>query len=176
MIPEEICAALKKKFPEAVTETAVEGTHPHAVVAAKKWPEVARFLRDDPQMGFNFLRCISSVDLMDEGKLACVYDLLALSPVSADELMTCTEFAVRVYADRKDPHIPTVSDVWAAANWHEREAYDLMGVVFDDHPDLRRILLPDDWKGHPLRKDYVFPTEYQGIPGTTEHELSSPRH
>ena len=81
MSPEAICSLLKKKLPEAVTETAVEGTHPHVVVGAEKWPEVARVLRDDPQRGFNFLRCISSIDLPAEGKLACVYDLLALSPV-----------------------------------------------------------------------------------------------
>jgi NADH-quinone oxidoreductase subunit C len=176
MAPEEICAALKRRFGEAITETVLEGAHPHAVVAAERWPEVARFLRDDPAMGFNFLRCISSIDLPDEDKVACVYDLLALSPVSAVELMSAEEFAVRVYADRTDPHIPTVSDVWPAANWHEREAYDLMGIVFDNHPDMRRILLPDDWEGYPLRKDYVYPTEYQGIPGTTEHELTNPRH
>ena len=177
MSPEETCAVLKRQFPEAVTETVLGGAHPYAVVAAEKWPEVARFLRDDPRMGFDFLRCISSIDLLPEDKLACVYDLLALSPVSAKELMSARhEFAVRVYAERSDPHIPTVSDVWPAADWHEREAYDLMGVVFDGHPDLRRILLPDDWEGHPLRKDYVYPTEYQGIPGTTEHELTNPRH
>jgi NADH-quinone oxidoreductase subunit C len=176
MAPEEICAALTKRFGEAIAETVLEGTHPYAVVAAERWPEVARFLRDDLEMGFNFLRCISSIDLPDEDKVACVYDLLALSPVSAVELMSAEEFAVRVYADRSDPHIPTVSDVWPAADWHEREAYDLMGIVFDNHPDLRRILLPDDWEGYPLRKDYVYPTEYQGIPGTTEHELTNPRH
>ena len=177
MTPEEICSVLKEEFGEAVTETAVEGAHPHAVVKAERWPEVARFLRDEAALGFNFLRCISSIDLPADDRVGCVYDLLALSPVSAKELMSARhQFAVRVYAERNDPHIPTVADVWPAANWHEREAYDMMGIVFDNHPDLRRILCPDDWEGYPLRKDYVFPVEYHGIPGTTEHELTSPRH
>jgi len=177
MSPEDICAHLQKQFGEAVVEAVPQSAHPHVVVVAAKWSEVARFLRDDPEMGFNLLRCISSVDLLADDKLACVYDLLALSPVSAEELMTVRHaFAVRVCTERNDPHIPSVADLWPAANWHEREAYDLMGVVFDGHPDLRRILCPEDWEGHPLRKDYEFPVEYHGIPGTTEHELYSPRH
>ena len=61
----------------------------------------------------------------------------------------------------------SVTDIWPAAEWHERETFDLLGVSFDEHPDLRRILCPDDWVGHPLRKDYVFPTEYEGIPAAT---------
>jgi NADH-quinone oxidoreductase subunit C len=93
------------------------------------------------------------------------------------ELITETaEFAVRVETDRKAPSIPSVSSVWPAADWHEREAYDLMGIDFAGHPDQRRILCPDDWEGHPLRKDYDFPLEYHGIPATTEFELTNPRH
>jgi len=68
---------------------------------------------------------------------------------------------VRVPKD--NPHVPSVESVWKTANWHEREAYDLIGVVFDGHPDLRRILLPDDWEGHPLRKDYKVPEFYNGM-------------
>jgi NADH-quinone oxidoreductase subunit C len=81
-----------------------------------------------------------------------------------------------VLTSREDPHIPSVAGIWPTAEWHEREAYDLMGIVFDGNPDLRRILCPDDWEGHALRKDYVFPKEYHGIPGTTEWEMPNPRH
>jgi len=98
-------------------------------------------------------------------------------PTMSVELITETaEFAVRVVTDRNDPVISSVAHVWPAADWHEREAFDLMGIRFSGHPDLRRILCPDDWEGHPLRKDYDFPLEYHGIPATTEYELTNPRH
>lgn len=177
MSPEEICALLKEKFPDAVTDTVLEANRPYAVVAMEHWPKVARFLRDDARVGFDFLRSISAIDLLADDKLACVYDLMAMSAASATELMSVRHiFAVRVVTQRKDPKIPSVADIWPAADWHEREAYDLMGIDFPGHPDLRRILCPEDWEGYPLRKDYVFPMEYHGIPGTTEHELTNPRH
>jgi len=65
-----------------------------------------------------------------------------------------------VEVDRNEPHVPTVEGVWATANWYEREAYDLFGIIFDGHSDLRRILMPDDWEGYPMRKDYVYPKKY----------------
>jgi NADH-quinone oxidoreductase subunit C len=80
------------------------------------------------------------------------------------------EIAVRVRVPRDGGHLPSVADVWPAADWHEREVYDMLGVTFEGHPGLRRILCPDDWEGHPLRKDYEFPKEYHGIPGTPEFE------
>jgi NADH-quinone oxidoreductase subunit C len=71
-------------------------------------------------------------------------------------------FKLRV--DRQNPVAPSVTSIWKGADWHERETYDLVGIRFEGHPDLRRILLPEDWAGHPLRKDYEYPDEYQGIP------------
>ena len=177
MAPEEICKLLKGRFGEAVEDTVLAGGHPYARVAAARWPEVAVFLRDDPRLGFNVLRCISALDLLSEEKLACVYDLYHVPLEQPTVLKTQThEFAVRVVVDRNNPVIPSVAHVWPAADWHEREAYDLMGIEFSGHPDLRRILCPDDWTGHPLRKDYEFPLEYHDIPATTEFELTNPRH
>ncbi len=71
---------------------------------------------------------------------------------------------LHVDLDRGDPHVASVMDLWPAAEWHEREAFDMMGIVYDGHADLRRILLPDDWEGYPLRKDYKVPTTYRDMP------------
>jgi NADH-quinone oxidoreductase subunit C len=177
MTPEEICKLLKETFGDAIEDTVLEGPHPYAVVSTARWPEVARFLRDDPRLQFNLLNCISAIDLLAENKLACVYDLTSISAEDLTELIRWRHsFAVRVVTHRDDPRIPSVASIWPTANWHEREAYDLMGIVFDGHPDLQRILCPEDWVGHPLRKDYKFPVEYHGIPATTEYELNSPIH
>lgn len=177
MAPEEICRILKDRFSEAIEDTVLEGGHPYARVKADRWPEVARFLREDRRLGFNVLRCISALDLLAEDKLACVYDFYHVPTDRPTELKTTTRvFAVRVVTDRKNPSIPSVASVWPAADWHEREAFDMMGIEFPGHPDPRRILCPDDWVGFPLRKDYEFPLEYHDIPATTEFELTNPRH
>jgi len=177
MTAEEICDILRKRFNGAVVNTVLDARRPYAVIAANKWAEIALFLRDDERLGFNMLQCISSIDLIKENRLGAVYDLYSVPPASGQHCPKLRHhFAVRVEVDRGDPHIPSVAHVWPAADWHEREAYDLMGIIFDGHPNLERILCPDDWEGHPLRKDYEFPREYHGIPATTEHDLPSPRH
>ncbi len=177
MAPEEICRVLQSKFNDALEDTALEGCHPYALVKADAWPEVALFLRDEPSLRFNLLRCITTLDLLADDKLACLYDLMRIPLDGGDQLVTAThEFALRIVVDRNNPIIPSVAHVWPAADWHEREAYDMMGIQFTNHPDLRRILCPDDWVGYPLRKDYDFPLEYHGIPATTEFELTNPKH
>ena len=177
MAPEEICQLLQTEFGEAIVETAIERGHPYVEVDPDRWVEIATFLRDDARLVFNFLRAISSLDLPEDNKLACVYDFNHIPTDHPTELITETyEFAIRLVTDRDNPVLPSVAHLWPTANWHEREAYDLMGIEFSGHPDLRRILCPDDWEGHPLRKDYEFPLEYHGIPATTEYELPNPRH
>ncbi len=185
--PEEVAKLLLDAFADAIVETNMGSPHPHVVVAAARWPEVARFLRDDPRLGFNLLRCVTGVDRPAKNELEAIYDLLAMRPAAGREgcWQAAGVFAVKVRVDRASPHVPSVAEVWPAADWHERETYDLLGIVFDGHPDSvddgegahpRRILCPDDWAGHPLRKDYLFPLEYHGIPGTTEYEMPNPVH
>ena len=178
MAPEEICNLLTGELGDAIVETKLDTPHPHAVVQAERWHDVAEFLRHDDRLAFDMLRCITGLDLLADNQLAAVYDLHAMTPgAKASDAWTAGHaFAIRVVTDRDDPHLPSVADVWPTADWHEREAYDLFGIVFDGHPNLERILCPDDWEGYPLRKDYVFPREYHGIPGTTEYELPSPVH
>ena len=121
--------------------------------------EVCRFLRDDAAFQFGFLSDVIGVDLLpQEPRYEIVYLLACLgaaymtpgntSPAPARRLRLKT----RVPAD--DARVPTVSSVWRSAGWPEREIFDLFGIAFDNHPDLRRILMTDDWEGHPLRKDY----------------------
>jgi NADH-quinone oxidoreductase subunit C len=156
MNAQEIVGTLTERFAQAVLSSEPGGTHPHAVIAADVWPAVAAFLRDEPALRFDFLRAVSGVDYPAENKLVSVYDLIST--------VHRHTFAVKVAAPRDNPHMPSVSAVWPTADWHEREAFDLLGILYDGHPELLRILLPEDWQGHPLRKDYAWPKDYNGIP------------
>ena len=165
MTPQEIGDILKTQFPDAVAAVTPDGHHPCVTIAAERWHDVALFLRDDPRLRLNMLRCISGLDLHPEPKIELVYELIAMQPGGEHGLWKAdSTLAVRVAVPRDGGRVASVADVWPAADLHERETYDLVGVTFDNHPDPRRILCPDDWVGHPLRKDYVFPTEYEGIP------------
>ncbi len=187
MAPEITIEVLKARFGDKIAGANLESTHPQVLVAAPAWHDVASFLRTDDDLRVNLLRCITALDMVEDDELVAVYDLCAVrTPEEPEGLweMGCS-ITVRIKVPRSDPHIPSVADVWRAADWHEREAYDLMGIIFDGHPDSvvspegqhpRRILCPDDWKGHPLRKDYRFPMEYHGIPAVTEYQQTRPTH
>jgi NADH-quinone oxidoreductase subunit C len=117
------------------------------VVARENLQRVAEFLVNDPGTRFAFLSDITAVDKFPiEPRFELNYHLLSL------ERRARLRLKVRLAGD--DPVAPSMVPVWPAANWHEREAFDLMGIRFEGHPDLRRILMPDDWEGYPLRKDY----------------------
>lgn len=150
----------KQPFRERILNALPDDKHPRIHLDAADWREAAEFLRRDPELQFDWLRCLSGVDYAADDSLCCVYDLWSFDRRHA--------FGVKVYCRRAEPRVPSVADLWPAADWQEREAYDLFGIVFDGHPDLRRILCADDWEGHPLRKDYVFPREYHGIPASVE--------
>lgn len=166
---------LKQKFPAHITGANLEAIDPWIEVSPGGLVEVCKYLRDDPELRFNLLNCISGVDYFEadpkkaaktgwEPHLEVVYHLWSLP--------NKTSLVLKVMLPRwKDdapgelPEAPSVSGVWSTADWHEREVYDLCGVNFTGHPNLRRILCPEDWVGHPLRKDYEMPLEYHGIRG-----------
>lgn len=156
----EIAARLEQQFGEQITASLPDDRHPRVHTTAANWRRMAEYLRQDPDLAFDWLACLTAVDYVTDDQLCGVYELRSTKHGHW--------FAVKVYVDRSDPRIPSVMDLWPAADWHEREAYDLMGITFEGHTDLRRILLPEDWEGHPLRKDYVFPRQYHGIPGSYE--------
>jgi NADH-quinone oxidoreductase subunit C len=160
MTPQDICQRLKVRFGPAITQSLPDDKHPRVHIQAQDLPGVAEFLLLSADLGFDWLACVTGVDYVSENKMACVYDLYSTRHGHW--------FAVKAYTDRAKPVVPSVMKLWPAADWHEREIYDLLGIDFPGHTDLRRILLPEDWKGHPLRKDYVFPREYHGIPGSYE--------
>jgi NADH-quinone oxidoreductase subunit C len=155
MTYQEISDVLKAQFGDAILELKADGPgDPSIKVAPAAIKDVAKFLRDDERLQFDYLSCLSGVDLQ-QGKLAVVYNIFSMT------LRHKITLKVEVPAD--SPHVPSVESVWKTANWHEREAYDLVGIQFTGHPDLRRILLPYDWEGHPLRKDYKVPEFYNGM-------------
>lgn len=142
MTPEEILSQVKAKFGDAVTAGEVKGVEVRLTVTPEKSWEVCRLLRDT---GFDYCDCVSGADWVTH--LEVIYDLSSLTHPNKVHL--------RVAVSRDTPVIRTVANIWRGANWHERECYDLFGVQFDGHPDHRRILLPEDWVGFPLRKDYT---------------------
>ncbi len=130
----------------------------------------ARTLRDDPKLRFEFISGVSGVHYPYEAgrELHAVYHLVSMTHNRRIRL--------EVVAPETDPHIPSIVSIYPAADWHERETYDMFGIIFDGHPALTRILLPDDWEGHPQRKDYPLggiPVEYKGGVTAPPHERRS---
>lgn len=155
MIPQEIHETLKATFGDAVVDAKIDGVlDPFIRIAPTHIKNVAVYLRDREQMSFDSLMCLSGVDYTG-GRLGVVYHL--------DSMKLHHKIVLKVEVTKDDPHCQSVESVWKSANWNEREAYDMFGIVFDGHPDLRRILMPDDWEGYPLRKDYQVPEFYNGM-------------
>ncbi len=122
-------------------------------------PAIARVLRDRPELAFTFLAELTAVDFWPrEPRYELVYILVSM----ANRL----RLRVKVRLPQDDPHVATVIGVWPAANWLEREVWDLFGIAFDGHPDPRRLLMPEDWDGYPLRKDY--PVQIRMTPHSSE--------
>jgi NADH-quinone oxidoreductase subunit C len=152
----EIGALLKERFGDQVLDAQQDEKHGFIRVTPKVLVEAAKFLRDDPRTRFEQIHDVTAVDWVDHFEV--VLHAFSLSKKHALCLKVRT-------ASRENADCPSVTSVWPGADWHERETWDLMGVRFVGHPDLRRLLLPEDWQGHPLRKDEGNPLEYHGIPG-----------
>ncbi len=157
----QIAGRLAERLGADVTaETPAKG-EPFVKVPAGRIVEAATFLRDDPALAMDYLACLSGVDFPDRKEIEVVYHLASLAHRH--------RLTVKAVLPREKPEIATLEKVWPAANWHERECWDLLGVVFTGHSDMRRILLPDDWEGHPLRKDYKVQEYWHGIKVETDH-------
>ena len=142
---EEIQETVKEELPEAVLGVEEHHNAPAILANPSRVDDVVRVLK---QNGYNHLSSVSAVEY--ENRYESVYHLRRIT----DDREDFDEMNVVAMTDKDEPAVKTVSGVFKGANWHEREAYDLMGIRYDDHPDLRRILLPETWKGHPLREEY----------------------
>ena len=154
MTADQIVEALRGSVPDGAVEpyAAADGM-PAIYVAREHLTEVAFALRDLPTLQFALALDVTGIDwLPREPRFEVMYHLAALGVPGFGD--TPKRLRVKVRVPGTDPHLPTVSGVWKSMNWGEREVYDLFGLHFDGHPDLRRILMPEDWEGHPARKDY----------------------
>jgi NADH-quinone oxidoreductase subunit C len=142
-----IVEALSKAFPDATFETGPATDQPTIVVPPGLIVDVCTVVSSASDLRFVFLADVTAVDWWPgEPRFEVVYHLASFDHRS--------RLRLKVRLPGENPHVATVSAVWPAANWLEREVWDLFGIDFDGHPDLRRLLMPEDWEGHPLRKDY----------------------
>jgi NADH-quinone oxidoreductase subunit C len=159
---DEVCDALEEAYPafgEAIEKVVVDRGELTLHVRPERIVEVCQVLRDDLALRFELCSSVSGVDYLgvDERRLHVVYQLTSMTYRRRVRL----EAAVSA----ENPHLPSVTSVYPTADWQERETYDMFGIIFDGHPNLTRILMPDDWEGHPQRKDYPLggvPVEYKG--------------
>jgi NADH-quinone oxidoreductase subunit C len=154
MKPQEIASLLTEKFGTKILESQLEGLNPFSVIEPSAMLDVSNFMRSEDALIMDHLELLGGVDYKD--RIEVVYVLYSMKHHH--------RYTVKCRLSRETPIIHTVESVWAVANWHEREAFDMFGVVFEGHSDLRRILCPDDWEGFPLRKDYKFPKVYREMP------------
>ncbi len=149
--------ALVARFGEKILSADFEVASPFAVVATEDLVEVAGFCKSDPGLAMDNLMCLAGVDYPKEEppRMEVVYQLYSYTHHHT--------FALKVHLPRENPAVPTLEGLFGVANFHERECWDMFGIVFTGHSDMRRILLPDDWEGHPLRKDWEDPEYYNGM-------------
>ena len=148
---QEIAQKIEKKFPKSIDG---DQNEKWIQIKPENWFEVANYLQSDKDLLFDSLQCNTGVDI-GEGFLESRYNLHSMKFLKSIE--------IRIKVSIENPEVPSVEKIWRVADWFERETYDMFGIVFSSHSDLRRILLPEDWEGWPLRKDYEVQETYHGI-------------
>lgn len=168
-VTERALSVLRAELAGAVVAAEPSGGHPWIRVDVEFLRRACRLLKDHADTRLDCCHLISGVDWPDTDELEVVYHLVSYS-LPPDEAYRRRApkndpwVALKVRVPREQPDVPTVMDIWTGADWHERETWDLMGIRFTGRASLRRVLLPEDWPGHPLRKDWVFPAGYHGVP------------
>jgi NADH-quinone oxidoreductase subunit C len=150
---EHIAELLIQQFPDDINKEL--SSNKHIQIQPKNWLVISKYLRDDPACLFDSLQCITGVDLGEESDLEVRYNLHSMTHRHAVE--------IRISCPRNKAKVPSVESIWRIGDWFERETYDMYGIEFEGHRDLKRILLPEDWEGWPLRKDYEVQETYHGI-------------
>jgi len=146
-----IIELLLERFPDSVSTAEEQINWPSIRVRLEALEQVSKFLKESPVLDFDYLTCISGMDYLERSpRFDLVYHLVSLSHKHI--------LVLKVMVGENEI-VPSVTSIWRSANWNEREIFDLFGIPFSGHPDLRRILLPEQWKGHPLRKDYALAEE-----------------
>ena len=153
-MPKSIFDIIKDEFKDLI-HVSVENKNVLYVKNIKKWKEIALFIYSNEKLRFDYLMCITAYDNGASKEFGIAYNFHSIKFKHYLE--------VRLEFDESIP-IPSIESIWKTADWHEREAYDMMGILFEGHPDMKRILLPQDWEGHPLRKNYKTPEYYNGMP------------
>ena len=155
MDAQAIAGALRQAIPLAEVEPRPSIDMPVIAVDREHWHEAALVLRDDPALRFQLLSDVIGVDRHPaEPRFEVVYLLVSVGVPGLGPVGPVKRLRISVRLPGADARISTVSDIWPSASWAEREVFDLFGITFDRHPDLRRVLMPEDWEGYPLRKDY----------------------
>lgn len=144
------------KYPEAIVGEDLSASPKALIVDENYLHDVCEYLHAHQQTYFDSLSCVTGVDNgIEKNTMEMVYNLYSI-PYDI-------HLMIKVVLDRANPGVDSLSDIWHTANWQERETFDLFGIHFNNHPDLRRILLPNDWEGYPLRKDYKEQEKYHGM-------------
>lgn len=167
---ERVLQVLKQKFGDSILETHSQFGDETALVESSRWHEICLFLRDDPQMSFDMFIDLCGVDYPERApRMEVVLHLYSLGRRQRLRLKT------RVGDSEMDgAEVDSITDIWSGANWFEREVFDLSGVTFKGHPDLRRILMYPEFEGHPLRRDYPANKTQPLVPYRTEAEAGLP--